>query len=217
MALKINSMKKIIVILIALSTCMTSKLSAQSDEAQQLLLNVEKLAQFKQILGDMKKGYEVISTGYSSIKNLSQGNFNLHKTFLDGLMMVSPSVKKYKRITDIINNQIIIVKEYKNAFNRFKRDGNFNPDEIMYLGNVYSNLFQQSLNDLDELTIIITDSKLRMSDDERLEAIDSIYNNMQDKLLFLRHFNNNTTILAVQRAKEKNDAVTMKKIYGVTN
>ncbi len=210
-------MKKIIVILIALSTCMTSKLSAQSDEAQQLLLNVEKLAQFKQILGDMKKGYEVISTGYSSIKNLSQGNFNLHKTFLDGLMMVSPSVKKYKRITDIINNQIIIVKEYKNAFNRFKRDGNFNPDEIMYLGNVYSNLFQQSLNDFDELTIIITDSKLRMSDDERLEAIDSIYNNMQDKLLFLRHFNNNTTILAVQRAKEKNDAVTMKKIYGVTN
>jgi len=217
MALKINSMKKIIVILIALSTCMTSKLSAQSDEAQQLLLNVEKLAQFKQILGDMKKGYEVISTGYSTIKNLSQGNFNLHKTFLDGLMMVSPSVKKYKRITDIINNQIIIVKEYKNAFNRFKRDGNFNPDEIMYLGNVYSNLFQQSLNDLDELTIIITDSKLRMSDDERLEAIDSIYNNMQDKLLFLRHFNNNTTILAVQRAREKNDAVTMKKIYGVTN
>lgn len=210
-------MKKIIVILIALSTCMTSKLSAQSDEAQQLLLNVEKLAQFKQILGDMKKGYEVISTGYSTIKNLSQGNFNLHKTFLDGLMMVSPSVKKYKRITDIINNQIIIVKEYKNAFNRFKRDGNFNPDEIMYLGNVYSNLFQQSLNDLDELTIIITDSKLRMSDDERLEAIDSIYNNMQDKLLFLRHFNNNTTILAVQRAREKNDAVTMKKIYGVTN
>ena len=217
MALKINSMKKIITLLIVLSACITTRLSAQSQEVQQLLLNVEKLAQFKQILSDMKKGYEVISTGYSTIKNLSQGNFNLHKTFLDGLMMVSPSVKKYKRIADIINNQLMIVKEYKNAFNRFKQDGNFNPDEIMYLGKVYSNLFKQSLNDLDELTIIITDSKLRMSDDERLEAIDSIYNNMQDKLLFLRHFNNNTTILAVQRAREKNDAVTMKKIYGVTN
>jgi hypothetical protein len=196
---------------------MTSKLSAQSEEVQQLLLNVEKLAQFKQILSDMKKGYQVISTGYSTIKDLSQGNFNLHKTFLDGLMVVSSSVKKYKRIADIINNQVMIVKEYKNAFNRFKRDGNFNPDEIAYLGKVYGNLFKQSLNDLDELTIIITDSKLRMSDDERLEAIDRIFGNMQDKLLFLRHFNNNTTILAVQRAREKADAVTMKEIYGITN
>lgn len=210
-------MKKIIVLLIVLSTCTATKLSAQSEEVQQLLLNVEKLAQFKQILSDLKKGYEIISTGYSTIKDLSKGNFDLHKTFLDGLMLVSPSVKKYKRIADIINNQIMIVKEYKNAFNRFKQDNNFNAEEIVYLGNVYSNLFKQSLNDLDELTIIITDSKLRMSDDERLEAIDRIYNNMQDKLLFLRHFNNNTTILAVQRAREKNDAVTMKKIYGVTN
>jgi len=210
-------MKKIIILLIVLSACITNKLSAQSQEVQQLLLNVEKLAQFKQILSDMKKGYQIVSTGYSTIRDLSEGNFSLHKTFIDGLMVVSPTVKKYKRVADIINNQIMIVKEHKNAFNRFKQDGNFNPDEIEYLGKVYSNLFNQSANDLDELAIIITDSKLRMSDDERLEAIDRIYANIQDKLLFLQHFNNNTTILAVQRAREKNDAVTMKKIYGITN
>lgn len=204
-------------LLIVLNGFMIPNLYAQSDEVQQLLLNVEKLVQFKQILSDMKKGYQILSTGYSTIKDLSQGNFNLHKTFLDGLMMVSPTVKKYERIADIINNQMMIVKEYKNAFTRFKQDGNFNPDEIDYLGKVYGNLFKQSLNDLDELTTIITDSKLRMSDDERLESIDRIFRNMQDKLLFLRHFNSNTTILAVQRAREKSDAVTMKKTYGVTN
>lgn len=210
-------MKKVIVFLIVLSACITTRLSAQSQEVQQLLLNVEKLAQFKQILSDMKKGYQIVSTGYSTIKDLSQGNFSLHKTFLDGLMTVSPTVKKYKRIADIISNQIMIVKEYKDAFGRFKQDGNFTPGEIGYLGKIYSNLFKQSLSDLDELTIIITGSKLKMSDDERLEAIDKIYLNMQDKLLFLRNFNNNTTILAVQRAREKNDAVTLKKIYGITN
>ena len=210
-------MKKMIVLLITLSFCITTKLSAQSQEAQQLLLDIEKLVQFKQILKDLKKGYQIVSTGYSTIKDLSEGNFNLHKTFLDGLLMVSPTVKKYKRIADIINNQVMIVKEYKNAYNRFKQDGNFNPDEIEYMGKVYSNLFKQSLNDLDELTNVITDDKLRMSDDERLEAIDRVYNNMQDKLLFLRHFNNNTTILAIQRARERNDAVTLKKIYGITN
>ena len=210
-------MKKICILFIFLIAGIQAKLSAQSDEAQQLLLNVEKLAQFKQILSDLKKGYQIISSGYSTIKNLSQGNFNLHKTFLDALMEVSPAVRKYKKVSDIINDQILIIKEYKNAFSRFKKDNNFNPEEIDYLGKVYTNLFKQSLNNLDELTIVITANKLRMSDDERLAAIDRIYNDMQDKLMFLRHFNNNTTILAVQRAKEKNDAVTMKKIYGITN
>ena len=86
---------------------------AQTDEIAQLLLNVEKLAQFKQILSDMKKGYEILNGGYNTIKDLSQGNFSLHKTFLDALMEVSPTVKKYKRVADIINYQVILVKEYK--------------------------------------------------------------------------------------------------------
>lgn len=210
-------MKKILVLFIFLTTGLQARLYAQSDEAQQLLLNVEKLAQFKQILSDMKKGYQVLSNGYSVVKNLSQGNFNLHKTFLDGLMAVSPAVRKYKKIADIIADQLLILKEYKNAFNHFKQDNNFNPEEIDYLGKVYTNLFKQSLHNLDELSTIITADKLRMSDDERLSGIDRIYDEMQDKLIFLRHFNNNTTILAVQRAREKNDAVTTRKMYGITN
>jgi len=210
-------MKKIILLLVILSAGISNKAAAQAQEIEQLTLNIEKLAQFKQILSDLKKGYQIVSTGYSTIKDLSQGNFNLHKTFLDGLMTVSPAVRKYGKVADIINDQVMIVKEYKAAFNKYKRDGNFNAGEIDYLSKVYNNLFKQSLNDLDELTMVMTDSKLRMSDDERLEAIDRIHGNMNDKLLFLRHFNNNTTILAVQRARERNDAVTMKKIYGVNN
>ncbi len=210
-------MKKIILLLIILSAGISNKAAAQAQELAQLALNIEKLAQFKQILSDLKKSYQIVSTGYSTIKDLSQGNFNLHKTFLDGLMTVSPAVRKYRKVADIINDQVMIVKEYKAAFNRYKQDGNFNTGEIDYLSKVYNNLFKQSLNDLDELTMVMTDSKLRMSDDERLEAIDRIHGNMNDKLLFLRHFNNNTTILAVQRARGRNDAVTMKKIYGVNN
>ena len=213
-------MKKLIIILgitLLFSFPIANKALAQKDEIAQLLLNVEKLAQFKQILSDMKKGYKILNGGYNTIKDLSEGNFSLHKTFLDALMEVSPTVKNYKRVADIINYQVILVKEYKSAFNRFKRDNNFNQQELAYLGRVYESLFKQSLNNLDDLVTIITANKLRMSDDERLEAIDKIFADMQDKLLFLRHFNNNTTVLAVQRAKERNDANTMRLIYGINN
>ena len=212
-------MKKLIIILeiVLFSFPMANKALAQKDEIAQLLLNVEKLALFEQILSDMKKGYEILSGGYNTIKDLSQGNFNLHKTFLDALMDVSPTVKNYKRVANIINYEVILINEYKSAFNRFKRDTNFNEQELAYLGRVYKNLFKQSLDNLDNLVTIITANQLRMSDDERLGAIDRIFADMQDKLLFLRHFNNNTTVLALQRAKEKNDAGTMRLIYGINN
>src|SRR4051812_4125515 len=76
---------------------------AQEQEIQQLLLDVEKLAQLKNILTDLKKGYEILSGGYQTIKNISEGNFNLHQTFLDGLLQVSPVVRNYKRVADIIS------------------------------------------------------------------------------------------------------------------
>jgi DNA repair ATPase RecN len=209
-------MKKVIVTFLLLIQAASLKVSAQEAEIEQLLLNVEKLAQLKQILADLKKGYEVVSNGYNTIKNISQGNVDLHKTFLDGLMEVSPAVRNYKRVADVINNQVLIVKEYKQAYRRFRQDGNFTPEEIKYLGSVYTNLFNQSLQHLDALAVILTDGDLRMSDDERVKAIDDIFNAMQDKLLFLRHFNNNTTLLALQRAREKNNVSATQKIYGLT-
>jgi len=38
---------------------------------------------------------------------------------------------------------------------------------------------------------------------------------MEDKLSFLRWFNNSTTVLSLQRAKDKNDGRVMKELYGV--
>lgn len=193
------------------------RVAAQSQEMQQLVLNIEKLAQFKQILADMKKGYQILNGGYTIVKDLSKGNFSLHETFLDVLMQVSPTVRKYKRVGDIIKYQVLLVKEYKAAFNRFRNSGNFNADEIAYFEEVYSKLFKESIRNLDELTTVISANTLRMSDDERLAAIDKVYADMQDKLSFLRNFNNNTSVLAIQRTKERNDVNALRSIYKVNN
>lgn len=211
-------MKKLVITGVVLTALLfPSPITAQKQEIQQLILNIEKLAQFKQILKDMKKGYEILSGGYNTVKDLSEGNFSLHETFLDALMQVSPTVKNYRRIGDIVNYQVMLVKEYKSALNRFRNSKNFNGEEIAYLEKVYNNLFKQSLRNLDELTLVITANKMRMSDDERLASIDKIYADMQDKVLFLRNFNNNTALLVLQRAKERNDSKTMRSIYKLNN
>lgn len=188
---------------------------AQEQEIEQLLLNVEKLMQFKKILQDMYKGYEVLNKGYTAIKDISQGNFNIHKTFLDGLLAVSPTVQKYKRVADIINYQIRIVKEYKSAYNQFKRDKNFTPEEIDYMGRVYGNLSDLCLKNLYDLLTIVTAGKLRMSDDERLSAIDKIFSEIQDEWGFLKHFNNTAKLLSLARAKEQQEIDVSRKLLDI--
>jgi len=211
-------MKKILILILTVSmTIVSHKANAQSAEIQQLILNIEKLSQFKKILSDMKKGYELLSGGYKTVKDMSEGNFSLHKTFLDALMQVSPVVKNYKRVGDIINFQVLLMKESKNGLNRFVKSGNFSEKEISYFEKVYGNLLSQSLRNLDELTMVVTADKLRMSDDERLQAVDDIYLQMQDKLLFLRNFNATSNVLALQRAKEAKDVYASKELQELKN
>lgn len=209
-------MKKIILVLaLAIgSTAIHHKAKAQADEIAQLLLNVEKLAQLKQILSDLEKGYRILNGGYNTIKNISQGNFSLHKVFLDGLMEVSPAVRRYYKVAEIVDYQVRLVKEYKAAQNSFMRSGLYTVQELDYIGKVYANLFNTSLRNLDELALVITADKLRMRDDERLASIDRIHTEAGDMLQFLRYFNGNTTLLGAQRQNEQRDLETMQNIHG---
>lgn len=188
---------------------------AQANETSQLVLNWQKLQQLRDILDNMYKGYEILTKGYNTIKDISEGNFKLHEVFLDGLFEVSPVVRDYKRIADIVKYQQALVKDYKRSWNRFKQDPNFTPDELRYIEKVYNHLFRQSLKNLDELIMATTASNLRMSDDERLQTIDRIFLDIEDKLAFLRHFNSGAQALAMQRAKERHDVETLRKLYAV--
>lgn len=207
-------MKKVLLICLA-ALFISVGTKAQVNEIIQLGLNIEKLAQLKSILTNMKRGYDIVSGGYNKIKNISEGNFSIHEAFLDGLMQVSPIVKKYRKVPEIISQQLALVKEYKSAYNRFRSSNFFNPRELGYMARVYENLFNESLKNLDELTIIVTAGKLRMSDDERIQAIDRIHADGEDKLLFLRHFNSNNSVLALQRAKVQNDVAGMRALYNL--
>ena len=103
----------------------------------------------------------------------------------------------------IISTQLTIVREYKEALKQFETSDLFNPVEIEYFKKVYANLFDQSVKNLESLAMVITAGRLRMSDDERLNSIDSIWKDMENCLVFLRHFNSESKVLALQRAKEK--------------
>jgi hypothetical protein len=206
-------LKFLLVALMLFGTAVTNQVKAQSEDLTQLILDIEKLTQLKGILTDMKTGYDIINGGYNEVKQIASGNFNLHSTFLNGLLVISPAVANYGRVADIVLKQGYIVTEYQRYYGQFKNSGTFNSDEIAYLGNVYTTLLQQSLQNLSQLTDILMAGKLRMNDDERIKAIDHIYTDTDDKLSFLRHFDQQAAIMAAQRQHEVNNLSTVQKLY----
>lgn len=207
--------KIICIVLLGLLFVQCPRAGAQVAEAQQLALNIQKLAQFRKILKNMYDAYRILSQGYNKVKDITSGNYNVHQVFLDGLMAVSPSVRNYKRIPDIIRNQASIVKEYRRSFNYFRESGVFSAAELTYLGNVYDNLLDRSVSNVNELTMILTAGSLRMSDDERLTAIDRLADETSEQLSFLRSFNNKTGVFARERLKGKAETKTIENFYNI--
>lgn len=190
---------------------------AQGQEMQQLLLDIEKLTQMKSILSDMKTGYQIYQQGYGAISSLSKGNFDLHNIYITGLMAVSPGVRNYGRIAEIISMQASLISEYKRHYKFFQQSGSFSVSELSYMGNVYDRLVSESLDNLEELTNVITANKLRMSDAERIRAIDRLYGTCSNKLQVLRYINNQGVSLSLQRGKDAADTRTLKQLYGINN
>src|SRR5437879_1265686 len=104
-------MKKsvVLVAVISVSAAIISpwagKAQSIAQDLEQLSLDYRKLAGLKSILKQMYTGYAMLNKGYKAVKEVSQGNFSLHEAFLDGLLIVSPAVRKYPRVADIINDQ----------------------------------------------------------------------------------------------------------------
>jgi hypothetical protein len=200
---------------LAIAVPVSSKSQSIADCIQQLTLDYQKLASLKSVLSQMYTGYNVLRKGYGAVRDVSQGNFSLHEAFLDGLFIASPTVRKYPRVADIINDQAMLVSEYKSAANSFRQGGHFNPDEISYMMDVYNNLVSASLKNLDDLSMVMSDNQMRMSDAERLSAIDRIYVDSKNELSYLRKFNGQAAQMAQQRGAHTADQQSINSLYGI--
>jgi len=203
------------IMLVIIANIMLPEVKAQSvaDLLQQLALNYQKLAEMKKVLGQMYNTYSVLNNGYNSVKSVAEGNTELHRVFLDGLMKASPAVRKYPRAGDIIRDQASLISEYRQAYGMFRMNRRFSREEIDQMTRVYDQLVARSLENLSELTIVMTDSKLRMSDGERLTSIDNIYREGHEQLTFLRKFNDQVYRTSLMREKVDQDREQIRGLY----
>jgi hypothetical protein len=166
-------------------------------------------------IGYLKKGYEVVDKGLTTIGNIKDGDFNLHRDFFGTFKAVNPKIRNSVKVADIIACQIQIIRAYQSDFKRIKASGQFNSTEIDYIYKVFGKLLDETAENVEELITLITANQYEMKDDERLQRIDGIYSNMKSKYAMVRQFGNEATILAVQRLKERSDIEAIRSLNGI--
>ncbi|MDO6433048.1 TerB family tellurite resistance protein [Flavitalea sp. BT771] len=208
-------MKRVALIALLFAGCTMAPCHAQStaDAIKQLLLDVQKLRDLKSILQEMKNGYEILEKGYTEIRNIAKDRFDIHKAFLDGLLVVSPSVRNYHRIGAILDAENNLVREFDQGRRQAYAGGLFTGQELGYFERMYATLYRHSLQSLDELTMVIADGALRMSDAQRLRSIDRVYREINGQLRALRQLNQDTALQAAQRQHEKDELNFLKLWY----
>ena len=209
-------MKKIIII--ASLLCFAESLSAQTfaewfrQKATQKKYLLQQIAALQVYIGYVSKGYSIAKKGLNTIQDIKHGDLNLHSNYFTSLVTVNPKVKRYTKVADIISLQIDIARQASKTIKDCKNSHQLTTAELEYLQKVFTTLLDDCAKCLDALLNIITNGQLSMKDDERIAAIDKLYNDMADKQIFIRSFSNSSKGLCVQRENDQNNIIISKKL-----
>ena len=138
-----------------------------------------------------------------------------YANYFDELWRIKAALAYYQKVKDIIEKQLQLVNEYKAAWALFKQDKNFTVDELDYMQQVYNGMMDESIKNLDQLSLVINAFVTQMSDAKRMEIINEVDHNLDENLNDMREFNNQNKMMSLQRASEKGDIETVKKLYGL--
>jgi hypothetical protein len=201
-------MKKIVILSMVLFAISESLYSQTTDEwvnqkATQKKYLLQQIVALQTYIGYAKKGYTIVDNGISTIRNIKNGDFNLHRDFLNSFKAINPKISNYAKVADIVAYQLRIIKQAKQAFKHIRETKQFTPDEMEYGQKVFDMLLDECLQSIEELLDVITPDKLEMKDNERLKRIDKLYADMQDKYTFCSVMCEDMSLLAAQRLGEQ--------------
>ncbi|WP_090602211.1 conjugal transfer protein TraI [Parapedobacter koreensis] len=140
---------------------------------------------------------------------------NLYKNYYDELWKVKSVLTYYHRIKEMTEKQAAILEEYRTAWQLFQQDEHFTPEELAYIAKVYTGILEASVENIDQIILVVNSFKTQMSDAARLEIIKEASNRMEENHTDLKQFNRENALLSVQRAKSTDETQRLKEIYGI--
>jgi hypothetical protein len=169
-----------------------------------LVQNIQQVVKSSSTLTNMVKNVQ------ETVKIYEQG-----KEYYDALKSVNNLIKDARKVKLTIEMVSEISDMYITGFNKMVADPNFTVDELAAISEGYARLMEEGGALVTELKDIVTSSNgLSMSDKERMDVIDRIYNRMLDYRNLTTYFTQKSISVSFIRAKAKADTDRVLALYG---
>lgn len=166
---------------------------------------LQQIAALQIYISYAEKGYQLAEKGLTTIGDIKQGHFNLDQDFFQSLAMVNPAIQNDARVKAIRMINWQIQQQYKQTMTWLQQDNHFTKDEMVYGKQVLTAWKDGSGTTTSELTDLVTNGKLQLTDDERIKRIAACHKDMQERAAFGNNFSNQLQVLELQREKEQRE------------
>ncbi|WP_214072597.1 conjugal transfer protein TraI [Mucilaginibacter sp. dw_454] len=139
----------------------------------------------------------------------------LYADYFNELKKVKTAITTYTEVKDMINRQKQLISEYNTTWNVIKQDNHFTPQELQYMYSVYSGILSESLKNIEQLDLAVTNLTTQMTDGKRLELIHRADKSLDKNVSDMRSFNDRNIRLSLARANDEQQAAELKQLYGV--
>lgn len=158
-----------------------------------------------------------INTVSNMVRNVNEVKkvYDQGKEYYDALKSVNNLIKDARKVKKTIEMISEITDIYVNGFNKMVGDPSFTPNELVAISAGYAKLLEEGGSLVTELKNVVTGSNgLSLSDKERMEVIDEVYNKMLEYRNLTKYYTQKSISVSFIRAKEKNDTNRVLSLYG---
>lgn len=149
------------------------------------------------------------------ISGWTQKQKELYSQYYQELWQIKSAIAYYSRVGELTAKQVELVNSYNRAWVLLKADKHFTPEELAYMTKVYDGILQAGIQDLDQILSVVNSFKTQMKDEKRMEIINAAADHMDTHYHDLQQFNNQNFMLSIQRAKDENEVITLRRYYGI--
>jgi len=199
---------KIYLAAIFLMTCV------MSTKAQFVTFDPSNLAQ--SIVNTTKQVIETSTTASNMVNNFKETVklYEQGKKYYDALKSVNNLVKDAKKVQQTVLLVGEISDMYVNSFQKMLTDKNYTVKELGAIAFGYTKLLEQSGDLLVELKTVVNVNGLSMTDKERLDIIDRIYNSVKKNRNLVNYYTKKNIAVSYLRSQRTGDTDRVMALYG---
>lgn len=151
----------------------------------------------------------------NEISDWTERQKNLYQDYYEELQKVKSIVVYYHRVKEITAKEAKLVDAYQKAWSLFNQDKNFSIDELAYMAKVYDGILGESIQNIDQIALVVQSFQTQMSDAGRLAIIRDVAEQIDRNYRDLLIFNQQNIQLSLSRTQSIQEAKKVRMFYGL--